>query len=187
MNPLYDSRRFDLVTIKRTGKKKTPGFLIFRGIPTVYGTGGVVLATEDGVVAAAGKPNQLEDGYRAVRQGERVKILGRDGVVVIYSNLEKSLVSEGDKVCAGQPIGTTGWARMVYLEFRSRGRRVDGCRHLGIAAEEQRFAPETMDSERLVKEICGIDGDMMAHISLHPNHREFWERISQHLRIEGEE
>ena len=183
MNPLFDSRKFDLVNIIKNGKKLTPSTLIFRGSPTAYGMGMSVLAVEHGAVVAVGEPTIEEDGYRRDRQGERVKVKCRDGVTMTYGNLESCSVNVGDEVRVGQMIGRTIGTQVVKLEFWRTGRRIDGCNFLGIECVQARFYPEEMDAERMVAEACGLDGGIVAYISLHPEHKEFWNRIANRLAL----
>ena len=38
-------------------------------------------------------------------------------------------------------------------------------------------------AERMVAEACGLDGSIVAYISLHPEHKEFWNRIANRLAL----
>jgi murein DD-endopeptidase MepM/ murein hydrolase activator NlpD len=85
-----------------------------RGIDIKAEHGTVILASAAGVVVTAGTEP---------RYGRVVKIEHDDGYVTVYAHNEENLVEAGNRVAAGDPIGTigrTGRATAHHLHFEIR-------------------------------------------------------------------
>ena len=153
---LYQSKRFQLIELRITGKKQTPGVLCFKGSPSRFDrTGQVVCAVESGVVMKSTRC--WDQGSRDYRRGRTVEIISANGVSITYGRLMASYVKDGDYVRAGQPIGVEGSSGagkedFLTLEFRRTGRHVDGCGLLGIdcVCPQEWTEPEDDTPHRLV-------------------------------------
>lgn len=95
------------------------GFTHFHeGLDLALPEGTPVLAAQDGAVAVVGSS--------AVGYGNYVVLAHRDGTATLYGHLARSLVSPGDKLLQGQPLGlegSTGNSTGPHLHFEIR---VDG-------------------------------------------------------------
>ena len=137
MKNLFESRRFLLIEIKRTGKKQTPSNLILKGLLSNDGCPEKIVAAESGTVVCAGHPCIAEFPY-----GERDKHYGILARVrsnedprreIIYYGLGECFVRAGEHVRTGEGIGHNALA-LLGVEVRYNGRRVDALAELGIPA-----------------------------------------------------
>ena len=182
---LYRSNHFALTEIRATGKKNVAGVLCFEGLPSVYGSSKEITAVESGVVVRAGKNNNIHS--REHRLGTVVTVTGRNGVNLTYGRLACRTVNEGDYVHAGDVIGIEGSSGAgsgdyLTLEFRRNGRRVDGCKYLGIPRKEGEFKPPLEPAAYIVCRACGISEQMRDHINILPEASELWEKLLAKLR-----
>ncbi|MCI8388939.1 MAG: M23 family metallopeptidase [Clostridiales bacterium] len=132
---LFESKKFRIEDINTTGKKQMRGSVTFKGFESDEGGVFNILATEYGIVMFAGRAAQ---GTRSARYGVHVRVNCRNGIEMIYANLDTRLVKAGDYVDAGKPIGVQHEGR-VTIECRRNGRRVDACEVLSISPEQQKI------------------------------------------------
>lgn len=179
---LYDSERCQLISIIRSGKKKTPGVLHFKGLPTLTGEGIEVHAVVDGVVTEKGFDYNIKS--RTHRRGALVSVRGRNGITISYERL--SLISDsinvGDYIKAGDLIGwegNSGSGKDVFLALRflRNGRLVDGCYHLGIPEELAEFRNDLVIAEDVVCKLCGLDSKERYEIRSLPCADSIWCKI----------
>lgn len=84
------------------------------GIDIAAGVGAPIYATAAGTVKSAG----WEGGY-----GRAVRIVHGDGTVTVYAHMSRLLVSDGERVSAGQQVGkegNTGQSTGPHLHFEVR-------------------------------------------------------------------
>ena len=131
MKNLFESRRFQLVEIKHTGKKHTPSNLFLKGLPSDDGCPGKIVAAEPGTVIFAG---QLHDWQRK-HYGILARVRSDEDPCreIIYYGLRGCFVHAGDHVHAGAAIGYCTLTPLG-VEVRYNGRRVDALAELGIPA-----------------------------------------------------
>lgn len=184
---LYNSGKFELLGTETTGKKEITSRFYFRGMPSVFGDGKEVLSIIDGTVIYAGR--ELKPGTREYAYKRHVKVLGKDGLCVIYAYLGHCAVRVGDQVVKGQVVGIEGANKgigaAVMVELRRAGRRVNGYEVLGLRKEGQQIFDFTagVDREELVCDVCGLSKNIRAYINSHPEADEFWESVARHLAV----
>lgn len=187
MNMLYDSGKFELLTVDVTGKKATASRFYFRGKPSVYGGRKKVLSLFNGEVVFAGREmlaNTRQNSYKL-----HVTVRRSDGVCATYAFLDSRLVKVGDRVVKGQPIGIegarNGMGSVLLVEFRKNDRRIDGYEVLCLltrGAQEFDFTSD-VDPAEVACKVCGIDKSMRSYIDAHPSSAAFWDRLVRHLAV----
>ena len=183
---LYGSRRYAVISISRRGKKKTPGIIDFKGLPSVCGSETDVLAIDEGIVVEAGRA--CAGSPRQRRLGTYVTLTGRDGVTITYSRLASRSVKVGDRVIAGQQIGVegstgVGTGRFLRLEFRRNGRLIDGCAYLGLKPENGEYSFLPYSPAEVVCKVCNIPIDTRRAIDRTPGADYVWQKILDNLRL----
>ena len=131
MKNLFESRRFQLVEIKHTGKKRTPSNLFLKGLPSDDGCPEKIVSAESGTVIFAGNPRN----WQSRRYGVHVRVRSDEDPrgEIIYYGLRGCFVHAGEHVRTGAAIG---YCTLIPLgvEVRYNGRRVDALAELGIPA-----------------------------------------------------
>jgi murein DD-endopeptidase MepM/ murein hydrolase activator NlpD len=117
------------------------------GIDLAARRGTPVVAAGDGVVIEAGP---------AIGYGRLIVIDHGDGVTTRYGHLRRMRVKKGQKVAAGQEIGTvgqSGWATGPHLHFevRIRGQAVDPSENVGFSLVPPTAEPQPRLAGRLLR------------------------------------
>ena len=131
MKNLFESRRFQLVEIKHTGKKHTPSNLFLKGLPSDDGCPGKIVAAESGTVIFAGNLHNWQRKHYGILA--RVRSDEDPCREIIYYGLGACFVRAGEHVQTGAAIGHNA-LRLVGVEVRYNRRRVDALAELGIPA-----------------------------------------------------
>lgn len=87
--------------------------------------GAQVLAAGGGTVAGV---------YHGENEERLVQVTGEDGISCVYGNLQQASVQMGDRVQAGEPLGTLMEGEDCVLEVRVDGVSVDPAAYLGGAS-----------------------------------------------------
>ena len=183
---LYGSGRFKMIGCRVAGKKDIAGILYFKGLPSGSGSPNEIFALRDGVVIESGR--LFDNHKRGSRLGTHVTLLLIDGTTMTYGRLSGRAVNVGDSVRAGDLIGyegDTGSGRGFYLslETRRNGRRIDGCKFLGITREPTEFSESDNSAPDIVSRICHLDEKMRAYIDNAPNASLLWQNLLEHIAI----
>lgn len=131
MKSLFESGRFKLVEIIRTGKKQTPSNLILHGFDLDDGNPTRIIAAESGTVAFAGRLDDCRNRHYGVHV--RIRSDSDPSREIIYYGMAVKRVKTGESVRKGTPIGYSDEGRLC-VEVRYNGRRVDALAELGIPA-----------------------------------------------------
>ena len=107
---------------------------IHKAIDFIAGEDLSVLAVSDGVVSNV---------YSNYLEGNVVEISHKDGLVSIYKSMSESFVKVGEKVSAGQKIGTAGEnmaqeqnsGKHLHFEMLKNGKKVDPNDYLDLGAK----------------------------------------------------
>lgn len=106
MKPIFESRRWDLVTIERTDRKQVPGRLVFFGRPSALDVSGrAVISPVRGIVLES--RYERNEKSRLHRLGPYVTVLTNDNIRVRFSNLETRAVREDTLIDVGDLIGVS--------------------------------------------------------------------------------
>lgn len=179
MKPIFESRRYTLVSVIRTGKKQTPGRLIFVGSPSRRDNGHTLTSPVNGVVLESRR--ETNPHLRAHRLKSFITIATSDGVQVRFSQLSARIVRKGDTVVEGQVIGFAG-DNGVTVDCIRNDRMVDALAHLGIEPGVREFEFEKLTDEDVVALTCGISPGMRDYINRRPGADEFWRSVAAKLR-----
>ncbi|HEY0585565.1 MAG TPA: M23/M56 family metallopeptidase [Pseudoduganella sp.] len=112
-------------------------------------TGTPIIAPADGVVVASTSNYMGEDKW-----GELVAIEHTNGLRSLYAHMDKRLVREGERVTAGQQIGTSGASGKVtgphlHMEVSRNGQNIDPQLLIGnLEANATRTALQRLKSSR---------------------------------------
>ncbi len=178
MKPLFASHRYTLVNIVRTGKKDTPGRLIFVGKPSRHGSEHEVISPVSGVVVES--RFEPDSRSRAHRLGPFVTVAGCNGVQIRFSGLALRIARKGDMIAEGQVIGFVG-DKGVTVDCLRNGRMVDALTHLDIPRDVQEFESEKVTDEEQVVFACGIGPSIREHINRHSDAPRFWRSVARML------
>lgn len=179
MKPIFESRRYTLVSVIRTGKKQTPGRLIFVGSPSRREGGHMVISPVNGVVLESRR--ETNPHLRAHRLKSHITIASSDGVQIRFSQLFSRIVRKGNTVVEGQIIGCAG-DDGVTVDCIRNGRMVDALAHLGIEPGVREFEFEKLTDEDVVVLACGISSGMREHINRRSDAPNFWQSVARELR-----
>jgi len=107
------------------GIRHAPTGRLHGGMDFAARTGTPVVAPADGVVVASTSNYMGEDKW-----GELVAIEHANGLRSLYAHLDQRLVKEGERVAAGQQLGTSGASGKVtgphlHMEVSRNGRNID--------------------------------------------------------------
>lgn len=178
MKPLFSSRRYKLASIIRTGKKDTPGRLIFVGNPSPYGSEYEVTSPISGVVVES--RYETNSFSRAHRLGPFVTVASKDGTHVRFSQLAMRIAKVGDYIVEGQVIGIAG-ANGVTVDCLRNSRLINALVYLDIPRDVWDFEPDEVSDEEKVVLACGVGTDMREYINRHPDAAYFWRGVARML------
>ena len=124
-------RRTDPVT----GEKN-----VWHGGVDLIGADPIVRAAAGGTVLRSRMAENDGSGDRTWEWGSYVSVLGDDGYVIYYCHLSDRAVGAGQRVEAGQPLGTEGSTGRstgphLHFEVRRDGVQTNPCAYLGIPNE----------------------------------------------------
>lgn len=138
MKSLFESNRFALTEVIRSGKKEIAGTLRFESLESDRGDFRRILAVRGGVVTFAGR---AEPGTKAARYGVHVKVLcdDADPFEMIYSGLDCRFPAKGQRIMPGDKVGFQAFGK-VTLECRRNGRLIDAPAQLGITPKPQEWS-----------------------------------------------
>lgn len=179
MTPIFASHRYTLTNIIRTGKKQTPGRLIFVGKPSRIGNGREVVSPVKGVVVESRR--EMNPHLRAHRLKSYITVATADGVQVRFSQLSARIARKGDVIDAGQLIGVAG-DNGVTVDCLRQGRMVDALAYLGVPQDVREFDIEPLSDEDRVALTCGIGPSIREHINRHSDAVGFWRRVAAELK-----
>lgn len=180
MNPIFASHRYRLVSIIASGKKQTPGRLVFVGKPSIYGSEHEVISPVSGIVVES--RFEPDSTSRAHRLGPFVTVAAENGVVIRFSGLAIRIAKKGDMIAEGQVIGIAG-DKGVAVDCLRNGRLVNAVDVLDVPKGVYEFEPEEVTDEEKVAYVCGIGDGMREHINRRPDAAQFWRRVAD--AIEG--
>lgn len=180
MKPIFESRRWGLADIVRTGKKQTPGRLVFVGIPSASDVSGRrVISPVRGLVVES--RYERNSNSRLHRLGPYVTVQTTDGIRIRFSNLEMRMAKEGAFVDVGDPIGTSRRDGVVVDCIRDK-RLTDALAYLNVPDGVRSFCENGITAEERVVAFCGVDADMRDYINRRPGADEFWRSVAAKLR-----
>jgi len=131
------------------GIKHAPTGRPHGGMDFAARTGTPVVAPADGVVVASTSNYMGEDKW-----GELVAIEHANGLRSLYAHMDKRLVKEGERVAAGQQLGTSGASGKVtgphlHMEVSRDGRNIDPQSLLGnLESNATRTALQRLKTSR---------------------------------------
>ena len=113
---------------------------VWHGGVDLVGEERAVLAAEGGVVLRSRMASDDGSGDRTWEWGNYVSVLGDDGYVIYYCHMAERMVEAGERVEAGQRLGTEGSTGRstgphLHFEVRRDGIQEDPCVYLGIPGE----------------------------------------------------
>lgn len=184
MKPIFESRRWDLADIVRTGKKQTPGRLVFVGRPSALDVSGrTVISPVRGIVVES--RYERNSNSRLHRLGPYVTVLTNDGIRVRFSNLEIRAAREGTLIDVGGFIGVSKPNGVVVDCMRNNphnAHHIDALAYLNVPQGVWSFCEYDITDEERVIAFCGVDADMRDYINRRPGAEEFWRSVAEKLR-----
>ena len=123
MKPIFESRRFILTEVQRSGKKQIAGDLVLQGLNSKRGSGNWILAAKSGIVISTDRD---ADRNRDSRYGTFIRLLtdDNDPFEMIFYKLTARFTARGDHVTAGDKIAFVNDG-ILHIECRRNGRLID--------------------------------------------------------------
>ena len=184
MKPIFESRRWDLAIIGRSGKKKVTGRLVFVGRPSALDVSGrAVISPIRGLVLES--RCEMSGKSRLHRLGPYVTVLTNDGIRVRFSNLETRAAREGALIDVGGFIGVSKPNGVVVDCMRNNSHNahhIDALAYLNVPLGVWSFCEYDITDEERVVAFCGVDADMRDYINRRPGADEFWRSVAAKLR-----
>ena len=135
-----------------------------------------------GVVAVSGKAGKAP-GSRTWEWGEYVRIDAEGGFSVYLCHMEKRVVSVGQRVRPGTPVGVQGDTGLSYgehchFEIRKDGVPVDPSPYIGV---DNVMGAETKDYAAEICRVCGLERKTREYIDGYLWAADLWRKIYENL------
>lgn len=123
MKTIFESRRFILTEVQRSGKKQIAGNLVLQGLNSKRGSGNWILAAKSGKVIATDRD---ADRNRDSHYGTFIRLLTDDDdpCEITYYRLTARFTARGDHVTADDKIAFVNDG-ILHIECRRNGRLID--------------------------------------------------------------
>ena len=166
------------------GRRRMSGEEEFHYGIDLVGSGGdrTLTAPCAGRVAVSGAARRTS-GTRTWEWGEYVRIDAENGYSVYLCHMEKRLVSVGQYVRPGQPVGIQGNTGLSYgehchFEIRKDGVPVDPSPYIGV---DNAMGAETEDYASRVCRLCGLEKQTREYLDGYLWAAALWKKIYEKL------